>query len=334
MFKSDNTSRLLIGKDINRTAGVQVNDNSLATFIADGEVVVLGEDGTPLAPGSTFADSRYITIVQGRGGTGSTQPMTTSVKIDGSQIITASGVSFRDRVEQQSYIGLDDVAAVGSIDAQPFTNYKLTITYKNDKEVFSEQLLKRVYFYSTGSAATQLEIATYFANTINNEEFYGVQATVVNIGADYGIRLDGRPLEWKLPTFEWNVMDFEVSLGTGFGATTLTDPKTAADKGSGRGEQIAELEWFCQGFDGAINRVNFPAAAGRSDADSTASYDMLAIESFDVSEDYPVSGTKPAKALTYIAIPEPAVANQMTDVLAQLNPWLATVVRPQAALAV
>lgn len=334
MFKSDNTSRLLIGKDINRTAGVQVNDSGVANFIADGEVVVLGEDGTPLTAGSTFADSRYITIVQGRGGAGSTKVMTSSVTIDGSQIVTASGTSFRDSVEQVSYVGHDDVAAAGSIDAQPFTNYKMTITYKNDREVFSEQLLKRVYFYSTGSAATQLEIATYFANVITNEEFYGVAAVVVNTGADYGVRLTGRPLDFELPLFEWNVMDFEVSLGTGFGATTLTDPKIAADKGSGKGEQIAELEWFCQGFDGAINRVNFPAAKGRSDADLTADYDLLAIESFNVSEDYPVSGTKPAKALTYIAIPVPVAGAQMTDVLGQLNPWLATVVRPQAALAV
>ena len=332
MLRSDNSTRVLIGTDIARTAGVQITDNQAADFIADGEILVLGSDGNPLAPGSTFADSPFITIVQGRGGVGSSLAMTESIRIDGSQIVTATSESFRDKVEQVSYVGHDDVAVAGSIDAQPFTTYKLSITFKHDKEVFSEQLLKRVYSYPTGSSATQLEIATALANQINSEEFFGVLATVVNTGADYGIRLEGQPLDFELPRFEWNVMMFEVQLGSGFGATTLTDPKIAADKGSGRGEQISELEYFCNGFDGAINRVNFPAPKGRTDAVVAETYDLLAIESFDVSEDYPVSGTKPAKALTYIALPDTAA--QTADVLAQLNPWLATVVRPQAALAV
>ena len=61
-------------------------------------------------------------------------------------------------------------------------------------------------------------------------------------------------------------------------------------------------------------------------------YDILALEYFDTSEDYAVSGTKPAKSLLYIALPEDA--SQATNVLAQLNPWIATTVRPFAALSV
>ena len=41
MFRSDNSTRLLIGKDIARTVGVQITDSATpATFIADGEVLV------------------------------------------------------------------------------------------------------------------------------------------------------------------------------------------------------------------------------------------------------------------------------------------------------
>jgi hypothetical protein len=332
MNKSDNTTRLLIGKDISRTAGLQVQDNSLSTFIADGEIVVLSDSGLPLLPGATFTDSPFITIVQGRGGQNSLQPMVSSIKIDGSTIANSNGTSYRASAEQQSFVGYNTVTTAGSIDAQPFTTYKLTVNYKHDKEMFSEQLLKRVYTYATGSTATQLDIATQLAALITAEEMHGVTATVVNSGADYGIRLDGQALDQELPRFKWNVMMFEVSLGTGFGATTLTDPEVTADKGSGKSEQVGELEWFCNGFDGIINRVNFPAPTSKADTVAGETYDMISIESYDVSENYVISGTKPAKALTVIALPD--TANQTADVLAQLNPWLASVVKPQAAIAV
>ena len=125
-------------------------------------------------------------------------------------------------------------------------------------------------------------------------------------------------------------MSFEVQL-SGFGTTPTTTP-TAADKGSGTYEEVAELEWFANGEDGAINRVWHPAPAGTSDATAGVTYDVLAIESFDTSEAYAVSGTKPSRNLVYIMLPVGAA--QATTLLAQLNPWLASANAPQAALAV
>lgn len=321
MLKSDNSTRLLIGKSIANTASVQVTDaGTPATFIADGEIVVLKADGTALGAAETVADSPYITIVQGRA---SGKPMTSSVKIDGSSVIGANALAFRDKVEQQTFVGYNTVLTSGSIDAQPFTTYKMTIHYKNNKEVFSEQLMKRVYSYTTQATATQEEIVDCFVSLINNEEFFGALATKVDDGGtNFGIQLDGQALDFESPAFKYQVMFFEVSLGTGFGATTLTDPQVAFDMGSGKGEQIVELEYFCNGTDGAINRVYFPAATGRADADVSADYDVLAIESFDKSEDYAVSGTKPAKAITYIAFVDGAA--QAAAILTSLNSWLAS----------
>ncbi len=329
MFKSDNTTRLMVGKNIGRTAGVQITDTGTpATFIADGEILVLDSTDSVLAPGDTTADTPTIRIVQGRG---LTKPMTSSVVIDGSQIISATSLDFRDSVEQTSFVGYN--GAAGSVDAQPFTDYKLTIIFKHDKEMFSEQLLKRTYYYSTGAVAGQEEIVDAFIAAIDAEEFYGVATTKLSAGPNFGIQLDGQPLDFELPTFEWNVMMFETLLSKGFGATTLTEgvaPAVTADKGSGKGEQISEMEYFTNGFDGAINRVYFPADKGTKDALVASDYDLIAIESYDVSEDYVVSGVKPARALTLIAIEDGAA--QGAAVLAQLNPWLASAVRPSGPL--
>jgi len=328
-MKSDNSINLLIGKDIARTASVQITDEATPlTYIADGEILVLDELHAPLAPGSTVANSQKITIVQGRGVPGKGLKMST--EIDGRNVIRATALSFRAGAEQVTYVGYNAVTATGAIDVAPFTDYKLTIVYNQDTDLFSEQFAPRTFYYTTGATDTQQTIATAFVNMINAELFYNALATVVDNGTDYGIELVGRPLEFDVETAKYNRMRWETMV-SGFGTTPVVD-QVEMDLGSGEGEQIAELEWFVNGFDGAINRVYFPAPRGTSDADLAADYDILSIEFFDTSEDYAVSGVKPAKCIVHIALVEGSA--QTADVLAQLNPWLASTTRQFPALAV
>ena len=330
MFKADNSINLLIGKDIARTAGVQVTDEAtVATYIADGEVVILDELFQPLAPGTTFTGSQKINIVQGRGLNG--KGLKTAFEIDGRNLISAKALSFRPSAEQTTFIGNDGVSLTDAIVVSPFTDYKLTVLYKQDTDLYAEQHAPRTYYYTTGAADTQLTIATAFVTMINAEAFYNATASVVTLGANSGIQLTGRILSFEVGLEKYNKMDFEVLTGSGFGLTPVTTT-VGADLGSGEGEQIAEMEWFVNGFDGVINRVHFPAPKGTSDADLALSYDLIALEFMNTSEDYPVSGTKGAKCLVYIALPDTAA--QTTDFLAQLNPWIATTVRPFAALTV
>ena len=326
MFKADNTIKMLIGKDIARTAGVQITDEATAaTYIADGEVVVLGENHGVLTAGDTVVDSPKITIVQGRGAGKGLKFATT---IDGRNLVKATALSYRAGAEQVTYIGSD--GATGSIDVSPFTDYKLTITYNHDAELWAEQLNPRTFFYTTGASDTQQTIAQAFVDLINAEEYYNAAAVLTNNGADYGIELTGQPLEFELGDFRYNKMRFEVQL-SGFGTTDLTYA-TDMDLGSGEYEQIAELEWFANGTHGVINRVHHPAPKGTEDAIAGETYDLLALEYFNTDEDYPVSGVKPAKTLLYIALPDTAA--QTADILAQLNPWIASAVRPSGPLAV
>jgi hypothetical protein len=327
MFKSDNTLKILIGKDLARTASIQITDPATpATYIKDGEILILNENHAPLPAGDDVADSQKITIVQGRGGVNG---LKFSNEIDGRNLISVKALSYRAGVEQVTHIG-NVGAGADAIDVQPFQDYKLTITYIHDTDLYAQQSSNRVFYYTTNASDTQLSIATAFANMINAEDFYNATATVVNTGVNYGIELLGQPLEFEVGLQKFNKMMFEIQL-SGFGTTPVTYT-TPADLGSGEGEQVAELEWFANGFDGVINRVHFPAPTGTQDADLSASYDVIALEYFDTSEDYAVSGVKPARALLYVVLPENA--SQATDFLAQLNPWIASTVRQFNAVTV
>jgi hypothetical protein len=326
MFKSDNSTNILIGKDIARTGSIQINDIGGVGYIANGEILVLDELHAPLTAGDDIGDSPIVYVVQGRGGNNG---LKWSTPIDGRNVVRATALSYAAPVAQVTHIGNVGAGAL-AIDVLPFTDYKLTIRYTHDSELYSEQSNKRVFYYTTGAADTQLSIATAFANMINAEEYFNATALVVNNGANYGIRLTGQALDFELGSFKYNVMTFDVQL-SGFGVTPVTYT-TAAQLGSGTYEQVAELEWFANGFNGVINRVHFPAPTGTQDAVSGETYDVLALEYFDASETYVVSGTKPAKKLLYIALPDGA--SQTTQVLAQLNPWLASTPRQFAALSV
>ena len=329
MFKSDNSTNILIGKNLARTASVQAIDGAGANYIADGEILVLNELHAPLTAGQDITNSPVIYVTQGRGGTNGANGLKWSTAIDGRNVIRATALSYVAPAAQVTHIGNVGAGAL-AIDVLPFTDYKLTIRYTHDDELYSEQSNKRVFYYTTGASDTQLTIATAFASLINSEEFFNATALVVNNGANYGIRLTGQPLDFELGTFQYNVMTFDIQL-SGFGTTPVTYT-TNADRGSGTYEQIAEMEWFTNGFNGVINRVHFPAPTGTQDATSGTTYDILAIEYFDSSEAYAISGTKPAKKLLYIALP--VNASQATQLLGQLNPWLASTPRQFAALSV
>lgn len=327
MFKSDNTLKILIGKDIARTSSVQVTDPATgATYIADGEILILDKNHAPLTAGDDVLDSPKITIVQGRGGVNG---LKFSNEIDGSNLISVKGLSYRAPAVQVAHIGNVGSGSL-AIDVQPFQDYKLTITYTHDTDLYAQQANKRVFYYTTNAADTQLTIATAFVNMINAEDFYNAAASVVNNGANYGIRLTGQALDFELGLSKYNQMMFEIQIA-GFGTTPVTYT-TAPDLGSGDGRQVAELEWFANGFDGVINRVHFPAPTGTQDAVIAETYDIIALEYYDSSETYAVSGVKPAKSLLYLALPDGA--SQTTQVLAQLNPWIASAVRPFNAVSV
>jgi len=71
-----------------------------------------------------------------------------------------------------------------------------------------------------------------------------------------------------------------------------------------------------------MDRVGDSAPTLRADAVVGETYDVISIEHYLHADVNTVSGSRPARQLTMIAIPDGT--NQSADVLAILNPWMAS----------
>ena|SRR3990167_2437445 len=156
-------------------------------------------------------------------------------------------------------------------------------------------------------------------------------AVVISAADNWGVQLTGLPLTFSKGFFKYLKTSFTVGLPTaGWGTTTLTYT-TVTNRGTGVYEQIAELEWFALGEDGALNRTIVPLPTGHSDATVGALYDTIAVHYFDASDQYAVSGTKPSPRLLYVAVVDGGA--QGTSLINELNPWMASTPRNFAAIA-
>ena len=412
MFRSDNTLNLLVGNDIARTAGIVINDHSAAAYIADGEIVVLGANDDVLPSGSTFADSRYITVVQRSGATAGTSELIRSQRIYGGSVAEFTGRSFRAPQEQRYFVGYDGAAS--TITATDSNDYILRISYKHDKRLFSQQANVKSYYYTSDSSAVQEEIARNLAVQIGNdtasdvlaerlcndggaaftvaatltvtnnsrsvtlsaaqgaalvvgdyiriagltvafpvyrvtavsgtsvtidERYQGASGTAIvgeritvalAAAASFGIRLTGKALTFTVGKNEYNRVSFDLSL-SGFGSTAISQFQES-NLGNGTFEQVAELEWFAQGFDGIIDRVGDSSPTLRSDATTGETYDVVAIQWADGTDSHIISGSRPANNQLLIALPDGAA--QTVNILAQLNPWMASLPKAFAAVSV
>ncbi len=155
-----NVETVLIGKSIARTASVQITDPSAASYIADGEVVVLNNLGVALTAGQTVSDSPWIQLVQRSGNN-----LKFSGRINGLGVQSYSGTSGVAAAQQVYVLGYDNTS--GSIDMTT-TAKILNISYKHDDQLWSERLMKRSY---PSSGTTQAAVATEIAGLMNQDSY-------------------------------------------------------------------------------------------------------------------------------------------------------------------
>lgn len=184
MRNAENTEQILIGKSISRTASVNVLDVNSASYLADGEIVVLDENDTPLVGGTTYPASRYIKIVQRSGATASSAQLVQSARIDGNNIISFRGLSYQAPQEQITYIGYDGTS--GAIDATSVSDYVVRITTKHDKDMWSQQSNTRIERYTPVVNTANTDIADYFAVRYANDQFLNTEMTVERISNNAG----------------------------------------------------------------------------------------------------------------------------------------------------
>lgn len=104
--------------------------------------------------------------------------------------------------------------------------------------------------------------------------------------ANWGISMTGVALGFVAGKENYEVASWETQL-VDFGTTTENFKSTAATKGSGTVNQVAELEWFLQGNEGEYYRENFSVThSPRSLVDASVTgggYDLITI-TFDSSD--------------------------------------------------
>lgn len=181
MVTCDNTIKVLIGKDINTTATPSIDPQS-ASYIADGEIVILTSNATTdvgeeVNPG-TALDREYVRFVQRSGDT-----LNYSPRIKVANLLKTTARLSAAAAEQVDCIGYNGTS--GSIEELNNNQYLLHITYKHDDKIWSEQLNKRTYCYYSDTSTTQTEVATSFAKQINMDLYTSVSAVLLtdSIGA-------------------------------------------------------------------------------------------------------------------------------------------------------
>lgn len=166
---------------------------------------------------------------------------------------------------------------------------------------------------------------TIIADTITNHEFV---ANAAMAASECGLRITAQPAKWTLDFFKYLQVTFRV--GTkGFGTSTVTETDPVRPVGSY--EQVAELESFSAGFEGALNRtiVPLPTRAARGLASDAETYNILYLRWEDQSDVSPISGVAPASQELFVCLPNDTNGDaQQSDatngVRIVLNAWSAT----------
>lgn len=247
---------------------------STVAGITTGKLTVLKKDMTLLVAGQTVSDSDVIYIAQGT----ATAPLL-SAPIRGSQVKRWSGEAFLPGVKQTTHIGYDRVTAQ-TINVLNSTDYSLDIVLKDDKDLFSQRQLRKVYFVTSGAAATALAILESFAQQIqtdinNSGELLPLQVIVVgdgsggtttkvvnattitehNVTAPTNLGLEISGTEYSFSQLKgYTKVYFEVGLNSGFDSTVVVTNNQAMNLGSGVYAQVYMKEDFGLQYSGFNNR--------------------------------------------------------------------------------
>lgn len=327
---------MLIGKDISRTGSLILYKADGTPNLADGEIVVLDKDMKILVAGATISDTDTIYIIQGTGDTydyaDASGDAVTGVRrfivsdpVEGSLVKSWKGVSYATKAEQvSSYVITGMTPVVG-------TEYIIRIVYKDIKE-HPGQFTQTYRYISTTATLDTFGAAIVAKITAHS----GARVTATyNAGTDT-IAITGK----AIPECTTSLTDIDKFSQVGFDlyfnyvnssgnwvewpvTTPTVVATTALEHGQGTWEQVRDVEKAQKSYRGFTNRTTFPILEPTTYAVKAETYDLLVIESdksYRSSDDW----AKQAPLTQVLALPYTATSNQMTDVLAVLNPWFAS----------
>jgi hypothetical protein len=328
--------KILIGKDISRTASLILYKTDGTPNLADGEVVVLDKDMKILVAGATISDTDTIYIIQGTGdtyayadadGTAVTgvRRFVVSDPIEGALVKSWKGVSYATKAEQvSSYVITGMTPVVG-------TEYIIRIVYKDLKEHPGQ--FTQTYRYVSTTATLDTFGAAIVAKITAHA---GSRVTATYTSGTDTIAITGKAIPEcttaltdidKFSQVEFDLFFNYVTSTGDWAEWPVTTPTvvatTALEHGQGTWEQVRDLEKAQKGYRGFTNRTTFPVKEPTTYTVKDETYDLLVIES-DKSYESSDAWNKQAPLTQVIAIPYTATSNQMDAILAVLNPWFAS----------
>lgn len=215
-----NLQEVLVGKNIGRTANVQITDPTNATtYIADGEIVVLNSSGAIYNSGTmSYSTSPWIQIAQRSGNN-----VIVSNKIYGNKLFTYTGQGADAQgTEQITHIGYNGTTGLLDVSAVSGPDLYLTITPNQDDMQWSEQKQKNVTLITKDSIGTsQLLLAKAIAaNVMKKYMIDGIPVTAAMLNSGAAAVLTGATV--LAVTHGSNVIVPDAAItNVGFGAGSL-----------------------------------------------------------------------------------------------------------------
>jgi hypothetical protein len=312
---------------------VTAQTNTTPATLEEGEIIFLKEDGTALAAAETIQDSAVITPVIGTAVLGEPKYGT---PIQGKNVRKYTGKAYDAAVEQVSYIGENGTQGDIVVPAGELT-FSMHIEFLHETGLFSERQHRRSFSKTYNATPAASDIEADFVALINADEVCKKYLTAAAMAGDNGISLTGKAIAYnRLNGYEQ--VSFKVSLDEGFTTATQLDEfgalafgaagtaaSVAPTPGVGTYAVIASLEEDAVGFEGALNRIGFPADAPYKGATLGANYNVYVIEHDDVHESASLDGKIASPVMTLLAIEASAEAGS-PDVLIGtiLDPYMAS----------
>lgn len=341
--------KVFIGKDINRTSNAVVypylNGSSTAQNAAEGEIFVLDKNRNILSAGATITDTDVIYIAEVLGGTMTyaneagtsitAKKVLVSDPINGAYVRKYSGKAYTAKAEKTCT--LDNITQTITAGDE----YVIRIVYKDVKEHPGQKT--HTYRYIAKTSAND-DLYTAFAALINGDVNARVTASVNNDGTTDTLTLTAKAIPECTTALtdidEFRMVDFEVFFywvdqtastykGLGpFSEVTLATNGIAYTgptypQGSWEVVRDAEKSVLSQQF-GVTNRIWFPVRQPDFRTTKSETYDKVTIEHDDFIQTPDNGYRKSVRKVTELYIPNTATSNQMDNILAVLNPWMAS----------
>lgn len=188
----------------------------------------------------------------------------------------------------------------------------------------------RIVGYSGGGAATAtITLDRPYEGTTNATlaaASVGCMTSATGLAGNFGAVFTGEALTYGASGIRpYNKVTFEVTL-SGFGSTPVTYT-TVASRGNGTYEQVADLEWFALGGDGLNNRMLHPVPTGRTQVNSTLTYDTVCIEYVNSQDTKPISGNAPSRGLIYLFFDQANAGTAANVFIDSLQAWSGVICR-------